>query len=147
MALKNVSFETRPAEKLGIVGRTGSGKSSLFQVLFRLVDTCGGEVSIDDVSIRDVALDRLRSRIAIIPQAPFLFSGTIRQNLDPTGRFTDHQLWKALGRCHLAESVTTWGGLETNVLERGNVLSAGQKQLLCLARALLLNSQVSCFIR
>nr|QST14991.1 ABCC10 protein [Diaphanosoma celebensis] len=144
LALRNVSFETRPAEKIGIVGRTGSGKSSLFQVLFRLVDACSGDVLIDDISLRDVELERLRSRIAIIPQVPFIFSGSVRDNLDPTGRFTDHQLWKALGRCHLSESVSQWGGLETNVLERGSLLSAGQKQLLCLARALLLNSQVIC---
>ena len=81
--------------------------------------------------------------MAIIPQDPFIFSGTIRDNLDPTGRFSDGELWNALELCHLAERVSNWNGLSTDVLERGKLLSTGQKQLLCLARALLLKAKVS----
>ena len=89
---------------------------------------------------RGIALPR--SRIAIIPQDPFIFSGTIGDNLDPTGQFTEQELWNALELCHLAERVANWGGLSTDVLERGKLLSTGQKQLLCLARALLLKAKV-----
>lgn len=86
-----------------------------------------------------------RSRLAIIPQDPFLFSGTVRDNLDPTGRHTDGELWASLERCHLSGIVSKWPqGLSADVLERGRIFSAGQKQLLCLARALLLNAKVIC---
>lgn len=84
-----------------------------------------------------------RSRMAIIPQDPFIFSGTIRENLDPTSQYTDQELWKSLEQCHLSETVSKWPlGLSTDVLERGKLFSTGQKQLICLARALLLNSKV-----
>ena len=162
-ALRFISFETRPAEKIGIVGRTGSGKSSLFQALFRLVDTCAGDILIDGVSIRSLGLQDLRllihlvildeliiiffvicrSKIAIIPQQPFLFNGTIRDNLDPTRRYTDGEIWAALQRCHMAGAVNRWGGLSADVLS-GNLLSNGKKQLICLARALLLNAKIIC---
>ena len=80
------SLATRPAEKIGVVGRTGAGKSSLFQILFRFVDVESGSVEIDGVSAATVPLRRLRESIAIIPQDPFLFSGTVRENVDPTGQ-------------------------------------------------------------
>ncbi len=80
--------------------------------------------------------------VKYVDQTPFLLSGSVRDNLDPTRRYGDGQLWRALSRCHLAAAVTGWGGLDADVLERGSLLSAGQKQLLCLARALLLNAQV-----
>ena len=97
---------------------------------------------IDDIDLFDVR----RSRIAIIPQDPFIFSGTIGENLDPTGQSTERELWNALELCHLAERVSSWGGLSTDVLERGKLLSTGQKQLICLARALLLKAKVFPFI-
>ncbi|EFX82733.1 ABC protein, subfamily ABCC [Daphnia pulex] len=145
LAVRDVSFEIRPSEKVGIVGRTGSGKTTLFQILFRLVDICSGEVLIDGVNVQSLSLSDLRSRLAIIPQDPFIFSGTVRENLDPIGQYSDRQLWKSLERCHLRETVARWPiGLSTDVQERGRLFSVGQKQLLCLARALLLNSQVIC---
>nr|QBM06364.1 ATP-binding cassette sub-family C member 7 [Daphnia magna] len=145
LAVKDINFEIRPSEKVGIVGRTGSGKTTLFQILFRLSEICSGEVQIDGVNIQSLSLFDLRSRLAIIPQDPFIFSGTIRENLDPTSQHTDRQLWKCLERCHLKETISRWAtGLSTDVQERGKLFSVGQKQLLCLARALLLNSKVIC---
>lgn len=143
-ALDGVTFHVQPGEKLGIVGRTGSGKSSLFLVLFRLVEPSAGQVLLDDVDTSQLELAELRSQLAIIPQEPFLFSGTIRENLDPQGLHEDRALWQVLEQCHLSEVVISMGGLDSEVGEGGRSLSLGQRQLLCLARALLTDAKVLC---
>ncbi|KAG5864292.1 hypothetical protein JTB14_030845 [Gonioctena quinquepunctata] len=136
IVLKNMSFEVEPQQNIGIVGRTGAGKSSLISSIFRLYDT-QGKILIDGVDIKTLSLKFLRKKLAIIPQDPVLFSGTARSNLDPFGEFEDKELWTALEKVNLKESVLK---LDTK-LSVSNY-SSGQKQLFCLARALLRNSKI-----
>ncbi|KAK2707578.1 ATP-binding cassette sub-family C member 10-like isoform X2 [Artemia franciscana] len=143
-ALDNITFEVNAGEKIGIVGRTGSGKTSLFKALFRIVEVTTGDIIIDDLSIRLLPLHDLRFRIAIIPQDPFLFSGTVRENLDPNEEHMDSELWVALNKTHLSSAVHMLGGLSADVGIGGKQFSTGQKQLLCLARAVLRNAKIIC---
>ncbi|XP_043666583.1 multidrug resistance-associated protein 5-like isoform X3 [Vespula pensylvanica] len=143
LVLINISFTVKTGEKLGIVGRTGSGKSSLTVALFRLVELCGGVIKIDGVDISKIELHLLRSKLSIIPQDPVLFSGTIRSNLDPFKKYTDLEIWSALEKSQLKEKVKLMNGqLEAFVESGGNNFSVGEKQLLCLTRALLRNSKI-----
>ncbi|KAM9005458.1 multidrug resistance-associated protein 7 isoform X1 [Sarcophilus harrisii] len=143
-ALDGVTFSILPGEKIGVVGRTGSGKSSLLLVLFRLVEPSAGCILLDGVDTSLLGLSALRSQLAIIPQDPFLFSGTVRENLDPLGRHEDEALWQALEECHLSEVIAPLGGLDGELSEGGRSLSLGQRQLLCLARALLTDAKILC---
>ncbi|PVD26851.1 hypothetical protein C0Q70_11999 [Pomacea canaliculata] len=138
LVLKGVNCSIKHGEKVGIVGRTGAGKSSLTLALFRLIEAAGGAIWIDNVNIADMGLHDLRQKLTILPQDPVLFSGTLRMNLDPFDEYDDDQLWTALERAHLKNAVTQMNGdLQYEVGEEGANLSVGQRQLVCLARTLL----------
>lgn len=139
----NASFIINPGEKVGICGRTGSGKSSLTLSLFRMIDICEGEIYIDEKDTKRVSLEELRSNLAIIPQDPVLFTGTIRYNLDPQNEIPDEKLWSALETVQLKDSITELPNqLDANVSEGGENFSVGQKQLFCLARAFLRDNKI-----
>jgi ATP-binding cassette subfamily C (CFTR/MRP) protein 4 len=142
LVLQDVNLTIRAGEKIGIVGRTGAGKSSIISTLFRLYNF-EGTILIDGVDIKTVPLHTLRSKIAIIPQEPILFLGTLRQNLDPFDEYSDSQLWNALEDVDLKEVVSDLpSGLDSGVLEGGCNFSVGQRQLLCLVRAILKNAKI-----
>ncbi|XP_053667782.1 probable multidrug resistance-associated protein lethal(2)03659 [Anopheles marshallii] len=143
--LKRLSFDIKPKEHVGIVGRTGAGKSSIIQALFRLTPLHAGDgiIEIDGINIGSVPLRQCRGRISIIPQDPVIFSGSLRSNLDPDERTSDERLWKALEQVELKTTITALaGGLNTKMAEGGTNLSAGQRQLICLARAILKGSKI-----
>ncbi|KAF6216023.1 hypothetical protein GE061_000360 [Apolygus lucorum] len=139
--LKHVSLEIKSGEKVGIVGRTGAGKSSLTSALFRLAPI-EGRVVIDGVDTASIPLASLRSSLAIIPQNPILFSGDVRKNLDPFGNYPDYELWKALGDIDTNELLKDGRGLDSRISDGGSNLSVGQRQLVCLARAVVKNRKI-----
>ncbi|KAF8041794.1 hypothetical protein BT93_A0402 [Corymbia citriodora subsp. variegata] len=143
-ALNDLTFTIPGGMQVGIVGRTGAGKSSVLNVLFRLNGLCGGRILVDCIDIDHITARDLRSRFAIVPQSPFLFEGSLRDNMDPYRVTDDQKIWNALEKCHMKEEVEVAGGLDIHVKESGVTFSIGQRQLLCLARALLKSSKVLC---
>lgn len=158
LVLKHVTFDVQPGEKVGIVGRTGAGKSSLTLALFRSLEAETGYIEIDGIDISTIGLRDLRQSITMVPQDPTLFSGTIRSNLDPFGVHTDSEIFAALKRVQLINeepdvaapvagddatvNKNIFLDLSSPVAESGNNLSQGQRQLVCLARALLRSPKV-----
>ncbi|XP_042502538.1 ABC transporter C family member 3-like [Macadamia integrifolia] len=129
--------------KIGIVGRTGSGKSTLVQALFRMLEPTAGQICIDGINIATIGLHDLRSRLSIIPQDPTMFEGTLRSNLDPLEEYTDEEIWEALDKCQLGDEIRKKEGkLDSAVTENGENWSMGQRQLICLGRVLLKRSKV-----
>lgn len=143
LVLHGVSCTFPGGKKIGIVGRTGSGKSTLIQALFRLVEPAAGSILIDNIDISGIGLHDLRSHLSIIPQDPTLFEGTIRGNLDPLEEHSDKEIWEALDKSQLGEIIREKGQkLDTPVLENGDNWSVGQRQLVSLGRALLKQSKI-----
>uniref|UniRef100_A0A915DLA1 Uncharacterized protein n=1 Tax=Ditylenchus dipsaci TaxID=166011 RepID=A0A915DLA1_9BILA len=138
LVLQNLNFEVKGGEKVGIVGRTGAGKTSLTLALLRIVEPASGTIRIDDVDIGSIGLHDLRQALTIIPQDPVLFCGTLRSNLDPFDEYSDDMIYAAIEKAHLKEFVLAFENkLLHDISESGNNLSIGQRQLVCLARALL----------
>lgn len=138
LVLKDISLKIEAGEKIGVVGRTGAGKSSLVLAIFRMIPAVDGAIFIDGINTAKTSLFDLRHNLSIIPQDSHLFEGTLRQNLDPFGEYSDDKLWKVLAHSNLKETVKELGeGLDSQVKEGGSNFSVGQRQLMCLGRALL----------
>ena len=142
VVLKNLTFEIQPRNKLGIVGRTGDGKSSIISALLRMPEA-EGEIFIDGVCITGVQLQESRKCISVLGQSPVLFSGSFRKNLDPLEEYSDDELWSAIKEVKLTSLVENLDGqLDHQLFEGGENLSTGERQLICLARTLLKRSKI-----
>lgn len=143
LVLRNLSFTIKAGQKVGVVGRTGAGKSTICLALWRIVEADSGKILIDGRDISQISLHNLREQIAIIPQDPTLFEGTLRFNLDPEGIFQDSELLSLLRQASLEDLLNRHEeGLEQHVEEKGQNLSSGEKQLICICRAILRKNKI-----
>ncbi|KAK8608369.1 hypothetical protein V6N13_023795 [Hibiscus sabdariffa] len=143
LVLKGITCTFKEGTRVGVVGRTGSGKSTLISALFRLVEPAEGKIFIDRIDICSIGLKDLRKKLSIIPQEPTLFRGSIRSNLDPLGLYTDEEIWKALEKCQLKETISSLPNkLDSSVSDEGENWSVGQRQLFCLGRVLLKRNRI-----
>lgn len=140
--LKQLNFSVNPGEKVGIVGRTGSGKSTLMLSLLRIIEVAEGTIKIDDVRLDDIALPRLREKITVISQDPQIFEGTLRENLDILGEYDDETIKRALEMVNLNSLTNSSKSLDMNVKNGGENFSAGERQMICIARALLKKNKI-----
>ncbi|XP_023244548.1 multidrug resistance-associated protein 4-like [Centruroides sculpturatus] len=142
VVLKNLTFRIGSGEKIGIVGRTGAGKSSIIASLFRMTEPTG-TITIDGIDTKEIGLRDLRSKISIIPQDPMLFTGPLRRNIDPFNEYSDETLWKVLEEVQLKEVISKLpGGLDTHLTEGGRNFSVGERQLICMARTILRRNKI-----
>ncbi|KAJ4954047.1 hypothetical protein NE237_030879 [Protea cynaroides] len=143
LVLKGISCTIKEGTRVGVVGRTGSGKTTLISALFRLVEPVGGRILIDGLDICSIGLKDLRMKLSIIPQEPALFKGSIRTNLDPLGLYSDNEIWEAIEKCQLKSTVLSLPNLlDSSVSDEGENWSAGQRQLFCLGRVLLKRNRI-----
>ncbi|KAA8540301.1 hypothetical protein F0562_024136 [Nyssa sinensis] len=143
LVLKGITCTFREGTRVGVVGRTGSGKTTLISALFRLIEPHSGKIVIDGLDICSIGLKDLRIKLSIIPQEPTLFRGSIRTNLDPLGLYSDEEIWKALEKCQLKATISSLPNLlDSSVSDEGENWSAGQRQLFCLGRILLKRNRI-----
>ncbi|XP_058074069.1 ABC transporter C family member 8-like [Magnolia sinica] len=143
LVLKGITCTFKAGNRVGVVGRTGSGKTTLISALFRLVEPVSGKILIDDLDICSMGLKDLRMKLSIIPQEPALFRGSVRSNLDPLGLYSDREIWEALEKCQLVTTIRSLPNLlDSSVSDEGENWSAGQRQLFCLGRVLLKRNRI-----
>nr|GME10717.1 ABC transporter C family member 8 [Ipomoea batatas] len=143
LVLKGITCTFSEGTRVGVVGRTGSGKTTLISALFRLVEPYSGQIIIDGIDVCSIGLKDLRLKLSIIPQEPALFRGSVRTNLDPLGLYSDDEIWKALEKCQLKDTISKLPHqLDSSVSDDGENWSMGQRQLFCLGRVLLKRNRI-----